>query len=340
MASRIPFVTCRGAFVKPDRRSREHGSRWQRVESGRGFTLVELLVVIAIIGVLIALLLPAVQAAREAARRTTCSNNLKQIGLGCLNHVQAYGAFPNGGRGETCPRAWVGSAPAKFELQTWSWGYQILPFIEESALYQIQSDATVAATTIGSYFCPTRRGPTSLAGGYWASTSVPRAQADYAGNGGSSSQNINAESAYGDGLDGIIVVQGSQIVGLKNVTDGTSKTILIGEKHINYPYCTTDQQPDDNDGYVGGYQDDVVRFGVASTSYGPLVPTFDMLGPQYTSATLYPTIWDFGSSHSTIVQFVLCDGSVQGIGYEIDPLTFQYSCSRNDNQTVNFSGSN
>src|SRR5262245_57595937 len=97
--------------------------------SKNGFTLVELLVVIAIIGVLVALLLPAVQAAREAARRMSCSNNLKQLGLGVQNYIDAYAALPYG----TMPPG-VGSA--ELTREGWGWGAIILPYIEQGPLFE------------------------------------------------------------------------------------------------------------------------------------------------------------------------------------------------------------
>src|SRR5688500_16003578 len=96
----------------------------------RGFTLVELLVVIAIIGVLVALLLPAIQAAREAARRTQCINNLKQLCTACQLHVDTYGFLPSGGWGDW----WVGCPDqGAGKNQPGTWTYQLLSFIEESA---------------------------------------------------------------------------------------------------------------------------------------------------------------------------------------------------------------
>ncbi len=303
-------------------------------QAAGGFTLVELLVVMAIVGLLIALLLPAVQAAREAARRAECTNHLKQIGLACQNHHQALGAFPTGGRYYGAARTWVGSNPAKYLTQDWSWGYQILPFMEQTVVYLIPDDNTAAATPTEGYFCPTRRPPTVLAGGYWASTSLPRAEADYAGNAGSSSLNGDGGGVYGEGYDGVIVEQAVGIIRFKDIQDGTSHTFLIGEKRMNATYCTTDQQPDDNDGYVGGFQDDVVRFGAATSAYGPIVPNPDFQNaPQYTWGApmpIQPPIYEFGSSHPGMAQFVLCDGSVQTIAFTIDPLSFQYWCVRND----------
>jgi prepilin-type N-terminal cleavage/methylation domain-containing protein/prepilin-type processing-associated H-X9-DG protein len=132
--------------------------------SERGFTLVELLVVIAIIGSLIVLLLPAVQAAREAARRTQCTNNLKQLASGCLNHESAVKTFPSAG---WCvmtmghPDAGVGMA------QPGGWLFNIMPYIEETTLYKKQQGLTgaalqaaaisVAQTPLSFLYCPSRR---------------------------------------------------------------------------------------------------------------------------------------------------------------------------------------
>jgi prepilin-type N-terminal cleavage/methylation domain-containing protein len=102
-----------------------------------GFTLVELLVVIAIIGVLVALLLPAVQAARESARRQQCSNNLKQLALAALNHHETAGIFPTGGWGYW----WVGDPDRGFsKKQPGGWVFNLMPFTEQSARYKAASD--------------------------------------------------------------------------------------------------------------------------------------------------------------------------------------------------------
>ncbi len=292
--------------------------------------------VIAIIGLLVALLLPAVQAARESARRAECANHLKQIGLAVHNHHQAYGALPTGGNYWIAGpgRTMVGGNPAKYTTQQWSWAYQILPFMEEVSLYQNPNDKVVSGTPIVDYFCPSRRSPVALTGGAFAIGPDPIAMIDYAGNGGSSLEKGDDSGIYGDGRDGVIIELNSTVpfVQFKNITDGTSKTMLVGEKRMNVMLCMTEAQPDDNEGYVAGFQDDTIRFGAATDpNFGPLVPNPDISAPGF---YLGPLTFEFGSSHSGACQFVLCDGSVQSIAYTIDPTAFQYWVVRNDGQSV------
>src|ERR1700704_3934696 len=121
-------------------------SRRLRLPSRRmrdGFTLVELLVVIAIIGILVALLLPAIQSAREAARRTQCKNHLKQIGLGVLHHVDSFKFFPTGGTvySPEISDYIVNGRPLGSDKQGLGWAYQILPYLEESAIKGITTEA-------------------------------------------------------------------------------------------------------------------------------------------------------------------------------------------------------
>jgi prepilin-type processing-associated H-X9-DG protein len=127
---------------------------------------VELLVVIAIIGILVALLLPAIQAAREAARRATCVNQLRQMSLAMQNHVSAYGVFPTGGSrfnpnikdyvtGNTANPG-VPNGPAKQGL---GWAYQILPYLEQGAIKGIVTQAQLQNAVVSMYLCPSRRSP-------------------------------------------------------------------------------------------------------------------------------------------------------------------------------------
>jgi prepilin-type N-terminal cleavage/methylation domain-containing protein len=163
------------------------------------FTLVELLVVIAIIGILIALLLPAVQAAREASRRTQCKNNLKQIGLAVQSHLDAQKFFPTGGWGYH----WVGDADRGYGInQPGGWTYNILPFIEggttrilgkgiTNVLDKYDAQAQMQMITNPTFNCPSRRGLTIISGftvfnaSFKAFGPLKGATSDYAGNGGS-----------------------------------------------------------------------------------------------------------------------------------------------------------
>jgi prepilin-type N-terminal cleavage/methylation domain-containing protein/prepilin-type processing-associated H-X9-DG protein len=147
----------------------------------RAFTLVELLVVIAIIGILVALLLPAIQAAREAARRIQCKDNLKNIGLSCLNHVDTLKVFPTGGETWGCLLEHYfepqppdpGAKLMSTEKIGIGWGFQLLPFLEEGAIHNIQTADQVRRQVIPIYSCPSRRGVTRGAEG--------RVLTDYAG---------------------------------------------------------------------------------------------------------------------------------------------------------------
>ena len=209
----------------------------------RGFTLVELLVVIAIIGILVALLLPAIQAARAAAQRTQCQNNLKNVALAVLNYESSKGELP------------IGSINAKGEQQSGlGWPVQILPYVEESAVsedavarYKTSGDAygslldEVNSLLLPMYLCPSdadirtarekfgnenRKGMSycGVTGSYFARTGVcpqNRTTGQYCVFGG---MPIFGPNNY----DGLIIQDWP--VALKQVTDGTSKTLLIGER--------------------------------------------------------------------------------------------------------------
>src|SRR5713226_5137815 len=126
----------------------------------RGFTLIELLVVIAIIGVLIALLLPAVQKVRETGNRVVCTNNLKQIGLAFQNHHSILGIFPDGGeRWDDLEPTRLNGGPVMAPMQYWGWAYQVLPYIEQKDVWVQSTGRAIRSTLIKAYFCPTRRAP-------------------------------------------------------------------------------------------------------------------------------------------------------------------------------------
>jgi len=214
----------------------------------RAFTLVELLVVIAIIGVLVALLLPAVQAAREASRRSKCMNSLKQFGLAFHNHNDVLQILPDGGENwspTAYPRTMVQGQPGTAPNQNWGWGYQILPYIEQTSVWTDSSDDRVRGAVLPIYFCPSRRKGMAIVVGP-TTPPIPAGMIDYVGNGGTEEflqpmqlQVVNGiavdipGAAVGNGTDGVVVRRHggfpnrSQALRLAMITDGTSNTLLI-----------------------------------------------------------------------------------------------------------------
>jgi prepilin-type N-terminal cleavage/methylation domain-containing protein/prepilin-type processing-associated H-X9-DG protein len=321
------------------------------------FTLVELLVVIAIIGILIALLLPAVQAAREAARRTQCKNNLKQIALANLSHNSAYKTLPAGG----WYWQWAGDPEMGFTLnQPGGWTYNILPFIEEGPLREIGKGLTGAnrwraladmiSRPVNVLHCPTRRPPRAkpVSGGYVNAKPFPATSGmtDYAANGGqycppgsewvwgTQLTATNAQAALQQIISGDVwpdhftpKCDGSHCIAkamrLNEITDGTSSTYMVGEKLLNvddYEQPITDAG--DNQACMVGYDWDFVRFSVTA-------PTQDR-----------PGVYDvnrFGSAHPGSFHMAFCDGSVRGIAYTIDLTAHRRLSKRADGVTVDAS---
>ena len=289
----------------------------------KGFTLIELLVVIAIIAILIGLLLPAVQKVREAANKTTCNNNLKQVGLAFQMHHDQCGAFPSGGLNWNLDRTMNGGAPANYQTQAWGWGYQILPFMEQKALWEEPSSATVAGTSLKMMLCPSLRGPTKFP----YTQSVPngdRAQMDYVGNGGTSgSFDPNGTNAF----DGPIAASGKKKVSLSNIKDGTSSTLLIGEKYLNIKQASFTPDCNDDQGWVDGWDNDTICWARGTSSTGTIIT------PQ-PHGNVGTCGGNFGTIHTTITT-VFCDGSVHNITLAINPTTWLYLAGIDDEGVIN-----
>jgi prepilin-type N-terminal cleavage/methylation domain-containing protein/prepilin-type processing-associated H-X9-DG protein len=300
--------------------------RTTRPTSALGFTVIELLVVIAIIGILMALLLPAVQSIRESARRVTCANHLKQIAIGSLNHNSQWEYFPSAGVHWNDGRTIAdNSTPHLAKRQNWGAFYQILPYIEHGHVHAIQDHAKAAGTVIKIYFCPTRRKPVAYPG---IESGLPpgllRGAIDYAGNGGNGPSVFPAQASF-TGQNGIIIPRTdpnrgwpckNELISVSTIKDGTANTLMFAERNFNRARAGQSNQYDENNGYIGAWDWDTVRWSYAA----PIPDRKD------------DTIADrrFGGPHFAVMNAAFCDGHVRTIRYEIDFKIFQQLTVRND----------
>ena len=285
----------------------------------RAFTVVELLVVIAIIGVLMALLLPAVQAVRESARRTQCMNNLKQIGTGSLAHNTQWERYPNAGDGWWLGRGKATSgAPYTAVRQDWGAFYQILPFIEQKNVYENPVDTEVAAAVIKIYFCPTRRKPQALMSTQSGMPDGMRGAIDYAGNGGFGGRTGSDIFPNSDSFiqqNGIIIPRlNNEKITTETIKDGASNTVMFAER--NYNRKGNSQNWDENNGYINGWDWDTIRW------------SYQKPMPDRNDSSYY--CLQFGGPHPGVFVVVMADGSVKPINYEISELVFRQLTIRND----------
>ncbi len=295
-------------------------SRW-----GRAFTLIELLVVIAVFGFLIALLLPAVQASREAARRMQCTNNLKQLGLAALNYESANGVLP------------PGSLATRYENQPGlAWGLstfvRVLPFVDNGALYDAANfslpaittaHGTLASTGISLLWCPSDPFVTEGSGqdfnyGAPAGTGISQRHSSYGGSQGTWSLEIlPTNPTYAlqlSNMNGVIFSCSS--VRLAEITDGTGATILFAETPYGRIPKPTERASARwwNSGFVA---DTMVA------AYYPL--NGDLKGVPYLASTYERWIQAVGSFHPGGANVGFCDGSVRFIKDTIESVAFDPS---------------
>jgi prepilin-type N-terminal cleavage/methylation domain-containing protein len=337
-----------------------------------GFTLVELLVVIAIIGVLVALLLPAIQAAREAARRAQCQNNLKQIGLGVTNYDSAKGQFPPGSTTN-------GTAITAPNSSTWT--VDILPYAEQQQLFAIWNPAVdfnqpanqrLRETFLPMYLCPGEVEASQLyqpesgqgTGQFWAPGSYRGMAGVTPGDNGqrywdNPESNLAANvpfmpdwtrgplhAIFKSTTAGAAGDRKLKPVSIRNIPDGTSNTILAGEYVVNHPFALTDAglpttTPPSTRRTLWCYAYTSYNMSGANkdrpwmlhTDYNHCRRTFDRR-PGVAEEHNCKRSW--GSQHSgEVVQFVRCDGAVSTISMNIDMLVFAAMATTAGEEVVN-----
>ncbi|MBI3412016.1 MAG: DUF1559 domain-containing protein [Planctomycetes bacterium] len=288
------------------------------------FTLIELLVVIAIISVLIGLLVPAVQKVREAAARTQCRNNLKQIGLALHNYHDVYKVFPPGYTSNVNPADNSDLGPG------WGWATHILDFIEQNNLktrIRIDLDigdplnAPVRTTSIAIYLCPSDMPPPSFTA---AGTNVDVASSSYAACFGQ--PEITDDPSKGDG----IFYRNSK-VRIAMILDGTSNTLMVGERSSNLASVTWT-------GSVTGAYVPARPGGPFGNEGAPVLILGHTGDPAegHTPNNPINHVDDFWSRHVSGVNFLFADGSVHNIDAGINPYVWSALGTRAGGEPVSF----
>jgi prepilin-type N-terminal cleavage/methylation domain-containing protein/prepilin-type processing-associated H-X9-DG protein len=333
-----------------------YGKIWRKKATcRRGFTLVELLVVIAIIGILIGLLLPAVNAARESGRLIACSNNVRQMAVACLALESDVGYLPGGGWGWE----WAGEPDRGYGVgQPGGWHFNILPFTEYKGLHDMGKGAPTQAvrmaqglqqsmTAVPTFICPSRYNVHTFPRTHstqFLNISDPRprvvGRSDYAANAGSNftgagdggpnpsySASFNWASVegtmYNSAEPATGVIFRASALPLVKIKDGTSRTYMIGERYLSPDCYNTSTCCDNDQGWDMGYDYDTNR-GTAAA-------------PMRDEAGYSGCMTIFGSAHAAGFNMAFCDGSVRKINYEIEPNIHLSLGHRADGQPVNSS---
>jgi len=303
--------------------------------SRTGFTLIELLVVIAIIAILVALLLPAVQQAREAARRSTCKNNLKQIALALHNYHDTHNAFPPG-----WIRDWNSTDS---QGRGWAWSVFILPMLEQGALYQALEVGVGAAQVpnatdenarkvLNVYSCPSDPGP-SYTNIFKDSDGNKYPRSNYAGVHGRQMGSATSGEYYGRSTNTAALFAESNnaqngifgqnsCIRLRDLTDGTTSQFIVGERVNN----------DTNIAAV--WIRGIKAYTSTLTEYGRAVVGVCCRDSNGGSRCIQGGGYGFGSAHTGGAHFALADGSIRFINNSISTLVYGNLAHRNDGNVL------
>ncbi len=307
----------------------------------RGFTLIELLVVIAIIAILIALLLPAVQQAREAARRTQCKNNLKQIGLAFHNYHDAHGLLPPG----YIARGVSTTDPASAETGPgFAWGTMLLPMLEQSALYEHfdlhenaddPHNADHGAEVLSAFLCPSDPVEPRFTVDT-GSAQFQIARSNYVGVYGYGSLTMAPGRPNPPG-----VLYRNSSVRFRDIRDGTSSTMLAGERSFEHRFVQGMPAVAADSCWYAAVPGVFRPAGMGGMPpEGPATLVLGHVGQQMPSGgVMHHTpnhtnhIANFSSPHTGGIQFLMADGSVHFLSENVDYETFRLLGQRNDGQT-------
>lgn len=309
-----------------------------------GFTLVELLVVIAIIGILVALLLPAVQAAREAARRSQCTNNLRQIGLGVLNYESNTKEIPynrySGGYGipsEPWGDDLVGDGSDPAPCMAWSWLASILPHIEQAAIYTQggipktpMETSTAMGAVIPTFQCPSdelqNANPLTRVNTYYVRGIRMLGLTNYDGVMGAQSNvplfvNDNVDDPghnepWRDGNGVMAVFAWMNPLGMEDIQDGTSRTFMAGEQAFELSRAACG---DIGKCYGLGYS---WAHSIEASATAAVQPNFAVPGQPIADPSVdtypYRSQFGFNSMHPGGLHFVFVDGSTHFVSQDIN----------------------